>query len=194
MVATVMGVAIVLVAGAGIADASNGDPLLVGKSNKASGTTKLKSTSIPLALAGPKSKPPLAVNSKKMVPHLNAQFLGGQSAGQLSQSTRQIVGPMSGGLGIVHCPAGTHPVGGGVLPDLRAPDDDGAFVVASFPHINNNNVFDGWEGAAKDLDSTYTGGGFVFAYCTTGSVPVSQGVARAARVQQREMLAKRIMG
>jgi hypothetical protein len=177
-----MGVAIVLVAGAGIADASNGDPLLVGKSNKASGTTKLKSTSIPLALAGPKSKPPLAVNSKKMVPHLNAQYLGGKTATDIQTTTVQLIGHFTSFGGFLKCPAGTHPAGGGVLPDPGTADDT-PFVAVSFPHVASNNSLNGWEGVAGDADGTYTGGGFVYADCATG--PINTGTLSGQQVERQ---------
>jgi hypothetical protein len=188
-VSTVMAVAIVGVVGAGIADASSGGALLLGKTNKASGTTTLKASGVPLALKGPKSKPPLIVGSKKLVPHLNAQYLGGKTAVQLQPKSVELVGQFSNFGGYLKCPSGTHPAGGGVLPDSGSADDS-PFVAVSFPHVAKNSL-DGWEGIAADADGTYAGSGFVYVDCVSGPLTSSGSLSgKAVERQHAQILAR----
>jgi hypothetical protein len=73
------------VGGIGIATAANGGSLLLGHHNKATSTTTLTDKKgTPLSLIGKKSKPPLKVNSSKLVKNLNAAKLGGLTPDQLS--------------------------------------------------------------------------------------------------------------
>lgn len=77
----VLGVGIVLVAGAGIATATSGRALLLGKSNSARTLTTLSnSRGTALSLKAKAGKPALQVNTKAQVPNLNASLLGGKSA------------------------------------------------------------------------------------------------------------------
>jgi hypothetical protein len=179
----------VAVLGTGVATASNGSPIVLGHSNHTTSTTKLiDRKGSPLALVGKKSQPPLTVNSQKMVPHLNAQLLNGKTAGQLasSASTVQVTSPFAGFFGFAKCPTGTHPVGGGILPDPSSTNPgDTPIVVGSFPNITSSNKFNGWDGGATDFDGSYDGTGFIFAYCTSGTVKVRYSAARAAHAQQR---------
>ena len=75
---------LVVLGGFGIADAATGGSLILGKANKESAKASLSdSRGTPLSLSAPKGKAPLAVNRNVMVPNLNAQYVGGQSASQL---------------------------------------------------------------------------------------------------------------
>jgi hypothetical protein len=79
--------AAVLVGGADLAAyAATGNALILGHSNSAGTTTSLKNTGRgpALSLNNIKSAPPLVVNSSKMVKHLNANMVGGKTAGQLN--------------------------------------------------------------------------------------------------------------
>ena len=86
-------VAVALIIGAaGFADAATGGNFILGKTNSESATAVLNDTAgIPLSLNAPSGKSPLSVNSAIQVNHLNAQYLGGQSATQLESN---------GGVGI----------------------------------------------------------------------------------------------
>jgi hypothetical protein len=89
-VVTTIAAAVVLVSGAGLASyAASGHPLVVGHKNSAVGTTSLKNAGRgpALILKNAKSAPPLAVNSTKMVKHLNANLVGGQTAARLAPRT-----------------------------------------------------------------------------------------------------------
>jgi hypothetical protein len=119
------------------------------------------------------------VNSKKLVSHLNAQYVGGKSAAQLAGATKAVVVDMASGVGTAVCPAGTHPVGGGVLPDPTGADDAPVIVVSS-PNVTSAGKFNGWLGVAADGDKTYNGEGFVFVSCTTGTYVVSGRAAATA--------------
>jgi hypothetical protein len=181
-----MGLVILAVGAAGVADATTGHPVLLGKGNSASKTTTIKSSHGPaLSLSAPSGQAPLRVNSKKQVSKLNASLLGGKSEAQIVAAGGHVTAveaEMSDGIGVATCPSGAHPIGGGVLPD---PTDatDLPVIAGSFPHITGE-TFDGWEAIAADGNDTYNGGGFVFAYCTSGKVSVTaQAAATARRLQ-----------
>jgi hypothetical protein len=164
-----LGVGILAVAGTGIAAASNGSPALLGQHNSATGTTTLKAKHGPaLSLQSKANVPALKVSNSKLVHKLDAQFLDGKTSTQVGPKTKQFLGefPAGSGGGFLKCPSGMVPVAGGVLPDLSAPDDDGAFIVASFPHLNSNNVPNGWLGVAADADNTYNGAGLLYVDCS----------------------------
>jgi hypothetical protein len=99
---TTVAAATVLVAGADLASyAATGQPLVLGHANSAVGTTSLKNVGRgpALSLNSIRSSPPLVVNSKKMVKHLNANMVGGKTAAQLSpQMTRVRIGTNGGTL------------------------------------------------------------------------------------------------
>lgn len=87
---TTLAAAAVLVGGADLASyAATGHPLLLGRGNSAVGTTSLKNLGRgpALSLNSEKSAPPLKVNSSKLVKHLNADMVGGKTAGQLVPKT-----------------------------------------------------------------------------------------------------------
>jgi hypothetical protein len=172
VVTAALGVGILAVAGAGVAAASNGSPALLGNHNSASGTTTIKAAhGSALSLVSKKSVPSLKVSSSKLVHKLDAQFLDGKTATQVGPKSKQFVGEFPAGSdgGYITCPSKMAPVGGGVLPDLSAPDDDGAYVVASFPHLTSKGVPNGWLGETGDADHTYNGQGLVYVDCTGSS-------------------------
>jgi hypothetical protein len=180
-----LGITILGVGGVGVATASGANPVLLGHKNKTSGTTSISSHKVPLALTGPKSKPPLSVSSTKEVAHLNAQYLDGETASKIAASTGQVdeLGEFTTGGGFLRCPKKMNPVGGGVLPNTTGADDT-VTVDASFPHISASNVLDGWEGSASDTDSTYTKHGFVFVTCVPGTIRLSGNAAALVRARQ----------
>jgi hypothetical protein len=78
--------AVVLVGGANLAAyAANGHPLLLGGSNNETKTATVTNTGKgpAISLKTSKKSPPLAVNSSKLVKHLNADKVGGRSAADL---------------------------------------------------------------------------------------------------------------
>lgn len=88
---TTVAAAVVLVGGADLASyAATGDPLVLGHSNTAGGTTSLRNSGRgpALSLNNIRSAPPLVVNSSKMVKNLNANKVGGKTAAQLSGATQ----------------------------------------------------------------------------------------------------------
>lgn len=73
-----------LVGGAGFADAATGGTFILGKANTERSTASLSnSKGTPLSLSAPANVAPLAVNGTTLVPNLNANYLGGQSASDL---------------------------------------------------------------------------------------------------------------
>jgi hypothetical protein len=87
VVVGVIGVLALSVAGVGVATAANGGSLVLGHSNTATHTTTLAdSRGTPLALKAKPGHPPLTVNSKALVKHLNADELDGSSASGLATS------------------------------------------------------------------------------------------------------------
>src|SRR4051812_20200530 len=81
---SVIAVGAVFVAMSGTAVAANGGSLVLGRSNSATSTTTLSdSKDTPLALSGPKSEPPLKVNSSKKVAKLNADLVDGLDSAKL---------------------------------------------------------------------------------------------------------------
>jgi hypothetical protein len=84
LTAGALGAAIVLTTGLGVATAANGGSLVLGADNTATRTTTLiDKESVPLSLVTGKSKAPLKVNSKHLVPNLNADLLDGKHRGAL---------------------------------------------------------------------------------------------------------------
>ncbi|HEY2505107.1 MAG TPA: hypothetical protein VGI58_01205 [Streptosporangiaceae bacterium] len=70
--------------GTGLASATTGGSFILGRANSEATTAKLaNSRGTPLALSAPKGKPPLAVNRSALVGNLNANYVGGLSAGSL---------------------------------------------------------------------------------------------------------------
>ena len=80
--ATVIAVTLVLVlGGAGFADAATGGTFILGKANHETTTASLSdSKGTPLSLSAPANTAPLAVSGNAMVANLNANYLGGLSA------------------------------------------------------------------------------------------------------------------
>src|SRR4051794_35433276 len=90
------GIAATLVIGSGTALATTGGAFLLGHSNTVKATTTLTNThGIPLALKAKGGRPAFSVNSKALVPNLDAELLDGRYAsdflaanGQASDSAR----------------------------------------------------------------------------------------------------------
>lgn len=195
--AAALGVAIVVVAGAGVAKASGADPVLLGHNNTAEGTTTIKSSGTPLALKGDADSPPLKVSSLREVKNLNSQYLNGKTAAQIaaagiaaSGAQTDVVGRFSDFGGFILCPTNMTPAGGGVLPDVTTADDV-ATVDLTFAYIDGSNNVTGWEGVASDSDGSYDGTGFLFVTCVPGTVHFN--AAMAAAVHARQNLAARTL-
>lgn len=176
--------AIGVVALAGTADATVHYLALGGSNTTTTTTTLYDKYGTPLSLKGPSTKPPLSVSNKVQVPNLNASYLGGltksafvtpaqaqaianaaaaKAATAMQTKILRVAAPMSKGAGIVRCPTGWHPTGGGVLP-LTVQGDVLPYVAFSTAAVENG-VVDGWIGAAVG-DANYPGGGFIWATCT----------------------------
>ena len=98
---TTIAAATILVGGANLAAyAASGHPLILGHSNSAGTTTKLKNLGRgpALSLNSARSVPPLVVNSSKMVRHLNANKVGGLTVSQLNPAISTYKLGSSGGV------------------------------------------------------------------------------------------------
>jgi hypothetical protein len=203
-----IGVMTVAVSGLGIADAANGGSLRLGHSNAATKTTTLKdSKGTPLSLVGKASKPPLKVNSKKLVSKLNAQFVGGKPVSQLASGvtsqlaviTDKIQDTTNQAGGVLLCPSGQHPLGGGMIPIGTA--DDAINVEATTPDVSKAGILDGWLGVIGDADGSLTaatpanGGGYavIFVSCFSGSYtnPAASSAVRRADQSLRSSILRR---
>lgn len=84
--AAFIGVGTLAVTGVGVADAATGGAFILGKSNAASTVTTLTNTNgTALSLKSKSGYPPFAVNSKKLVPNLNANYLNGFASSSLQR-------------------------------------------------------------------------------------------------------------
>lgn len=84
--ATVITVGGLVASAVGVADAATGGTFLLGKVNRETRAATLSNRKgIPLSLKAKSGSPPLRVNSSKLVPKLNANFVGGLSAAQLQR-------------------------------------------------------------------------------------------------------------
>ena len=101
---------------AGVADAATGGNFLLGTANTETSTAVLTNTAgIPLSLHAARGRQPFSVNNSVQVHRLNAQYVGGKSAGQLQSQ---------GGVGMTSPPvkiklpvgATTNVVSTGALP------------------------------------------------------------------------------
>ncbi len=80
-----------------VAMAATGKPLILGKLNKASKTTTIKSANGPaLALKTRPGHPPLSVNRSTKVPNFNADFVDGKDSTRLGVRTRVETFDLSG--------------------------------------------------------------------------------------------------
>jgi hypothetical protein len=107
----------VLIGGANLAAyAANGQPLVLGHSNSESGTTQLRNTDkgAALALKTAKKSPPLAVNSSKLVKHLNADKVDGRSSSSLGLTGQQFKLPGGGQAFTLKVKPGTYQVAGDI--------------------------------------------------------------------------------
>jgi hypothetical protein len=179
-----IGIGALALGGFGVAAATDGASLILGHANTATHTTKLADPNgTPLSLNGGKSKAPLIVNSKHLVANLNAQYVGGKTASQLSTGFESRIAEMSQGTGTVLCPSGTRAIAGGVIPDTTGADDV-VSVAATIPNLTNAGVPNGWFGAVEDTDSTYGGDGYVYVTCTTGSNTLSMATVKATQLEK----------
>lgn len=96
---------------------------------------------------------------------------------------------LSQGIGIAYCPAGSSPLGGGVVPDSTGLTDL-PYVVADVVHVTND-VFDGWEAIVADTDGSYNGTGYVYVTCTTAAVtPIGGSTVSPAQVAKTARIAR----
>jgi hypothetical protein len=124
-----MVVAVLFLAGGGVAYAAGGGSLLLGKSNHATKTTKLSSGKTPLSLSVKGGRAPLAVNSSGKVARLNVDKLDGLDSKSFVKTTAptghvraqgvfmdvNADGVMDALFAAATCPAGTRLTGGGIV-------------------------------------------------------------------------------
>jgi hypothetical protein len=100
----VIGVGGLVVWSVGAAEAATGGKFLLGKSNHETRTATLSnSKGVPLSLKAKAGSPPLKVNSSKLVPKLNANFVGGVPASKLQ---RRVSGSCAIGVGSITATGG----------------------------------------------------------------------------------------
>lgn len=182
-VAIALAVGALATTGVGAADAASGGALLLGHNNTAHKTTTITDHSgTPLALKGSSRKPPLSVNSNRMVKKLNAEFLNGLTADELIPHIIDISSSLTAGTGTATCPDGTTPTGGGVVPDVAT----GVHVVASGTHLTGGDP-DGWTATvAADTGVSYDGGGQVDVECVIGfNLPPSASASSSSAAAKR---------
>jgi hypothetical protein len=140
-----------IIGAAGFADAATGGNFLLGKTNTDNATSILSdSTGIPLALRAPSGKSPLSVTSTTQVNHLNAQYVGGDSASQLRST---------GGVGIT-----------AVAADIALPVDTYVSVASTGPLPAG--IY--YASATADLEGA-SGTGYCKIIGSAGSVPTNWG-------------------
>jgi len=167
--------------------------------NTATKTTTLKDGhGTPLSLIGKKSKPPLKVNSSKLVTHLNASLVGGLSASQLSSGSAKATAPEVGTtissndstatwvVSTARLHAGTYYVNAVAV--LDAVTTDGAFCFVALKAAKpvglqfGGNYVQQLETATEALPVVVPAGRSVGEYCydndfNTGSSMFSAGIA-----------------
>ena len=161
------GVTLALVlAGTGVANASNGGNFILGHANSETSTAQLSNAKgTPLKLEAPANSAPLKVSNSNLVPGLNAQYLGGQSASQLS----------AGGDGFT--PAGTDTPVSSAERDIA---NTGALPAGTY-YVNATAMLD---------VATGDGGGFCFLIKGSSGVPLAYGGAQQESfVQAAETIA-----
>lgn len=122
-------VAAVVLGGGGVAWAKNGNPMIIGESNKGKATTKMiNKKGTPLGLTAKSGRAPLTVNTGTKVTHLNADSVDGLSSGSFARTSGQFGIITADGVfmdadedgtddslwAIAICPAGTKLTGGGI--------------------------------------------------------------------------------
>jgi hypothetical protein len=127
----------VIFGGAGLAGASNGSALILGGTgHESSAASLVNSRGTALSLSAPKGKAPLAVNRGTEVKNLNAEYVGGLSAGSLRMAGGDgFTGPnadialshdtFTGVAATGSLPAGIYYVHASALVDLTAGDTAG---------------------------------------------------------------------
>ena len=128
-----------VIGGAGLADAATGGTFILGQANKETSTASLTSSHrAPLSLSAPAGTAPLAVNRAVMVKNLNANFIGGRTASQLTVTGGDGIRTTAIGLtgtqvevaGTGKLAAGTYYVTATAWVDLAAGDDYGLCYIA----------------------------------------------------------------
>jgi hypothetical protein len=161
------GVTLALVlGGTGVANASNGGNFMLGHANGETSTASLSNTKgTPLKLDAPADSAPLKVSNSNLVPGLNAQYLGGQSASQLA----------AGGDGFT--PAGADTPVSSAEKDIAS---TGALAAGTY-YVNATAMLD---------VATGDGGGFCFIVKGSRGVPLVYGGAQQESfVQAAETIA-----
>ena len=161
------GVTLALVlGGTGVANASNGGNFTLGHANSETSTASLSNTKgTPLKLDAPANSAPLKVSNSNLVPGLNAQYLGGQSASQLA----------AGGDGFT--PAGADTPVSSAEKDIAS---TGALAAGTY-YVNATAMLD---------VATGDGGGFCFIVKGSRGVPLVYGGAQQESfVQAAETIA-----
>lgn len=104
IIAAVAIVAGSLAVSASVAGASNGRGLVLGRSNGETSSAGLSDSrgTTPLSLSAPKNKAPLAVSRDVMVGNLNAQYVGGLSAGSLKLTGGYGYSPPNADIAMAH--------------------------------------------------------------------------------------------
>jgi hypothetical protein len=151
--AAVLALAVIL-GGAGIAGASNGGALILGRSSHESSTTSLvTSRGGALSLSAPKGNAPLSVNRSVQVRNLNAEYLGGLSAASLKLTGGDGFTSPEADIALSHdiytqvaetgsVPAGTYYVQASALVDLTVGDTGGFCTI----EINGTGLTDFGDG------------------------------------------------
>jgi hypothetical protein len=166
-------------AGASVAVASNGRGLVLGRSNGETSSAGLSdSRGTPLSLAAPKSHAPLAVNRSAMVRNLNAQYVGGLSAGTMRLSGGSGYSPPNSDIALAHnsgrvvaktgkLPAGTYYVTATALINVSPGDYQGECGIYDPDYVGGEGGSEGpgYVQAAEDLTVRLTASGVIEEEC-----------------------------
>ena len=167
-VLTIVAAGVILLAGSSLGSyAANGGPLLVGKSNKASKTTKLKTSKGPaLNLRSKPGTAPLAVSNETVVGHLNSDLVDGLDGAALRNRT--YVFTLSGSytttdtaFDLPGLPAGKYLASFAVGADFTVPVDgfgcfftDGHVSTFTVASVYQNGTTKAWASATGYVDTT----------------------------------------
>jgi hypothetical protein len=181
-------VAAVVLGGGGVAWAANGNPLILGQSNKAGKTTKIVDTKgTPLGLTAKAGKAPLTVNTGTKVTNLNADTVDGLSSGSFARTSGQfgiipaegVFQDIDGDLimdtlwAIATCPAGTKLTGGG------STNFTGNTTVISAPQ---DGAYYGVSFADPTVDATDDVSAYAICYNPKGAVSGAQAFTAKAKI------------
>lgn len=172
-----------VIGGAGLADAATGGNFILGRANSESSTASLSSSKgTPLSLVAPSRRAPLMVNRKVMVKNLNANYVSGLTATQLtatggdgiSKTAITLGGPQKEVAGTGALPAGTYYVTATAWLDVLADDSYGLCYVAKasapFTQLTTGggNTPGGHLQAAETLAVTVKAGDRLQEWCYAG--------------------------